>query len=108
MTSTTHASEAVTYKLFETTNMWTFIKLDTRNGLMWQVQYAINDDAARFQTVLNDIPLFEGWDKENGRFTLYPTKNMYTFILLDQVDGRMWQVQWSTEPKNRGIVDIIK
>lgn len=106
--SCSYANNNATFKLFETTNMWTFIKLDTRNGLMWQVQYAINDDAARFQTVLNDIPLFEGWDKESGRFTLYPTKNMYTFILLDQIDGRMWQVQWSTEAKNRGIVDVIK
>lgn len=31
--------ENVVYKLFPTENLWTFIKLDTRNGRMWQVQY---------------------------------------------------------------------
>jgi hypothetical protein len=42
----------------------------------------------------------------NDRFTLYSTQNMYTFILLDQVDGKTWQVQWSTEAKNRFIIPI--
>ncbi|MEI6662551.1 MAG: hypothetical protein WCL01_10525 [Comamonadaceae bacterium] len=32
-----------------------------------------------------------------GRFTLYPTRNMYNFILLDQDVGRTWQIQWSTD-----------
>ena len=29
------------YKLFATQNMWTFLKLDTRNGRLWQVKYAM-------------------------------------------------------------------
>ena len=33
---------APAFQLFPTTNMWTFIKLDTRNGRMWQVQWAID------------------------------------------------------------------
>lgn len=35
---------APAFQLFPTTNMWTFIKLDTRNGRMWQVQWAIDVD----------------------------------------------------------------
>ena len=35
---------APAFQLFPTTNMWTFIKLDTRNGRMWQVQYDIQGD----------------------------------------------------------------
>ena len=35
---------APAFQLFPTTNMWTFIKLDTRNGRMWQVQWAIDAD----------------------------------------------------------------
>ena len=35
---------APAFQLFSTTNMWTFIKLDTRNGRMWQVQWAIDVD----------------------------------------------------------------
>lgn len=92
------------FRLFPTTNMWTFIKLDTRNGLMWQVQYSLNSED-RMITSLNLDPLVS-LDKEiKDRFTLYPTQNMFSFILLDQISGKTWQVQWSTDT-NRGIIPI--
>ena len=96
---------AVRYRLFATENMWTFIKLNTRNGQMWQVQYDIDGDN-RFETYLNLLPLVSKEKEMDDRFTLYPTQNMWTFILLDQYDGKTWQVQWSREPKNRGIIPI--
>lgn len=96
----------VRYKMFPTENIWTFLKLDTRNGKIWQVQYSINDNY-RGEIELNDKALVSENIAENGRFTLYPTKNMYNFILLDQIDGKMWQVQWSTAPENRGILPIF-
>lgn len=93
------------FKLYPTENMWTFIKLDTRNGQMWQVQYTIkDDDDYRFETPLSMAALATG--QTAGRFELYPTKNMYNFILLDRVGGGTWQVQWSGDPENRGIVPI--
>lgn len=95
----------VVYRLFPTENMWTFIKLNTRNGKMWQVQYSVNDEN-RFETYLNTISLIAKDNEENGRFTLYPTQNTYNFILVDQIDGRLWQAQWSTKLKNRGIIPI--
>ena len=100
--------ENVRYKLFPTENMWTFLKLDTRNGLIWQVQYTIKDDSFRGEVELNDTPLAVGGEAENGRFTLYPTKNMFTFILLDQKNGKMWQTQWSMEDGNRGIIPLVE
>ena len=33
-------------------------------------------------------------------------KNMYTFILLDQHDGRMWQVQWAIDADQRLVIPI--
>ena len=96
------------FQLYPTQNMWNFIKLNTQTGEMWQVQYAINDNNNRLGVVLNDIVLVgAGDEKVNGRFTLYPTENMYTSILLDTIDGRCWQVQWSNQSSNRGIVDRI-
>ncbi len=93
------------FRLFPTTNMWTFIKLDTRNGLMWQVQYSLNSEG-RMVTSLNLDPLIS-LDKEvKDRFTLYPTQNMYNFILLDQISGKTWQVQWSIDYINRHITPI--
>ena len=98
-------NNAPAFQLFPTTNMWTFLKLDTRNGQIWQVQYDIQGDD-RMEVILNDKTLVSDEEAENGRFTLYPTKNIYTFILLDQHDGRMWQAQWSIEADQRFIIPI--
>ncbi len=95
----------VKYRLYPTQNMWTFIKLNTRNGKMWQIQFDVEGNN-RFETYLNILPLIEKQKEVNDRFTLYPTQNMWTFILLDQYNGKTWQVQWSIEPENRGIVPI--
>lgn len=96
------------YKLFPTQNMWTFIKLDTRTGQMWQLQYSINDEKGRFEYNLNPNSLIADGKKVNGRFELYPTQNIYNFILLDKVDGKTWQVQWSLEEENRAVFPIDK
>jgi len=87
---------AVVYRLFATRNMYTFIKLNTRNGQMWQVQWNMERNK-RFETTLSDISRINGDEEKNGRFFLYPTTNIYTFILLDQINGRTWQVQWGKE-----------
>ena len=93
------------YRLFRTTNLWTFIKLDTRDGRMWQIQFDVQSDN-RGITILNDQPLIDAKNRIPGRFTLYPTSNLYNFILLDQVDGRTWQVQWSIETNKRMVIPI--
>lgn len=92
------------FKLYPTDNMWTFIKLDTRNGKMWQVQFSVKGDDYRFEIPLNTIAL--ATDSVNGRFELYPTQNMFNFILLDKIEGATWQVQWSTEPENQAVIPI--
>ena len=103
----TTVQENVVYKLFPTTNMWNFIKLDTRNGKMWQVQYSIkNEDGYRGEVVLNGSSLLPNGNGGNGRFTLIPTQNMYNFILLDQQSGKTWQVQWSFEEEQRLVIPI--
>lgn len=95
----------VIYQLFPTQNVWTFIKLNTRNGQMWQVQYDIGGKNS-FETALNSISLVTSAEEVNGRFTLYPTQNIWNFILLDQIDGNTWQVQWSMEVEERFIIPI--
>jgi hypothetical protein len=94
----------VVYRLFSTRNMYTFIKLNTRNGQMWQVQWS-TESQYRFETILSDIPRINKEEEKNGRFFLYPTTNIYNFILLDQIDGRVWQVQWGKE-KERMVIRI--
>lgn len=94
----------VAYRLFSTNNTYTFINLNTRNGKMWQVQWSLEGD--RFTTPLSLISLASEEEEQNGRFFLYPTINIYNFVLLDQIDGRTWQVQWSHEEKDRGVIPI--
>lgn len=80
---------AVRFKLFSTQNIWTFLKLDTQTGQIWQVQYSVDEDKGRLEYDLNLNTLINGQKRINGRFELYPTQNIYNF---DQVDGKMWQV----------------
>jgi hypothetical protein len=96
---------AVNYRLFSTRNMYTFIKLDTRNGKMSQVQWSTKGNDYRFESTLSDISRVNKDEEKNGRFFLYPTTNIYTFIMLDQIDGRAWQVQWGKE-EERAVIQI--
>ena len=95
------------FKLYPTSNMWTFLKLDTRNGKIYQVQWSTKFDS-RFEVDLNPLSLVREADETDGRFALYQTTNIYNFILLDQINGRTWQVQWSQNYENRAIVPIDK
>lgn len=90
------------FVLYPTTNIYTFLKLDTRNGKIWQVQYAMDEN--EFEVVLNDNPLV--YTEKAGQFALYPTTNNWTFLLLDTINGDVWHVQWSQDASNRGIIPI--
>ena len=102
----TEETESITYKLFPTQNYWTFIKLNTRNGKMWQVHFTLDNDGVSAELILNSVALVDNDKEVNGRFNLYSTENIYNFILLDQIDGFVYQVQWSMEEKYRAVVPI--
>jgi hypothetical protein len=99
-------SENTVYTLFPTKNNWTFIKLDTRNGKMWQEHFTVSEDGIQTEIILNPVSLVFKEKEINGRFNLYATENMYNFLLLDQIDGDVYQVQWSMDAKNRGVFPI--
>lgn len=96
-----------TYKLYPTENMYTFLQLDTSNGKIKQLQWNLDRDK-EFTTILNDMDLTYGIKIGNltERFELYPTQNMYQFILLDKSLGSMWHVQWGMEESKRWIRPI--
>lgn len=100
-------SENAIYQLFPTDNHWTFIKLDTRNGKMWQVHFTISDDGYQGELILNSSSLLMSDEVEvNGRFNLYRTTNIYNFILLDQINGKTYQVQWNNDKEKRFVSRI--
>ena len=92
------------YKLYKTDNMWTFLKLDTATGKVSQIQYST--DGNQIQSTLSDDDFSDTNEVELGRFELYPTDNMYNFLMLDQLNGAVYQMQWSQNPENRGLMHI--
>lgn len=102
---TSTASAESNFAIYPTQNYFTQLQLDTRDGQIWQVHTAINDGEFRGKIPINNIPLTDS--PEPGRFLLSPTGNMYNFILLDTVDGRTWQIQWSMDKEDRGIIGQI-
>lgn len=98
------------FKMYQTDNIYNLLKLDTWTGRVWQVQWG--ETKERMEVLINyrdlrDLPTEKEDDYEyaaknrNGRFEMYPTKNMYTFILLDTYSGKTYQVQWSTGYEGR-------
>ena len=83
------------YKLYQTENLYTLLQLDTKTGKIEQVQWSLDSDKEGTFTI-NDEDLNWGLGYGSGTFELYPTKNMYQFILIDKTDGRKWHVQWGT------------
>lgn len=94
------------YKLYKTENIYTFLKLDTATGQIDQIQWSMDSNKEGKVASINstDLSFTEGAYK--GRFELYPTQNVYTFILLDTWFGRTWHVQWNINSDNRGIIPI--
>ena len=95
------------FKLFPTQNLWTLLLLDSNNGRVWQVHYSLNDSVFAGQLPLNERELAPTASAHPGRFALRETQNIFTFLLLDQDDGRIWQLQWSKEKEKRGIVRVL-
>ena len=91
------------YKMYQTENIYNLIKLDTKTGRLWQVQWTLDDKYREGSSTINDDDLTFGVGYGSGSFELYPTKNMYQFILLDKTDGRMWHVQWGMKSAERWI-----
>ena len=137
------------YKVYNTTNIYTSLLLDSATGRIWQLQIGVGD-TDRLETVLSDRKIAKSietctkeWNKEmkeweeeynsepdsiisiknkafmkpyalkeyiderpvakNGRFKLYPTDNMYNFIMVDVINGNTYQVQWNTKSKKRFV-----
>ena len=94
------------YRLYPTSNRFTFLRLNTINGFIDIVQYSTGVDNNSFIYPLSTNPIVDNGTID--RFTIYPTLNIWTFLLLDQVDGHTYQVQWSTDPDKRFVIQIRK
>lgn len=90
------------YKLYQTENIYTLLQLDTKTGMIEQVQWSLESKNEGSFTINSD-DLTYGYGYGSGSFELYPTKNMYQFILIDKTNGKKWHVQWGMESGKRWI-----
>lgn len=101
---------APAYKLYPTQNMWTFLELDTVFGTVYHVQWSTGDDAGKWR--IGNVNSFDEPIEHyyRGRYELYPTSNIYNFILLDSRTGETYQVQWNSKEKKEGIwpIELLK
>ena len=103
------------FKLYPTDNINIHLKLDTRNGYVYMVQRKTND-LESMEVPINGYPLIllgrEGieveapYDNYIGRYKLYPTQNMWTFLMQDVVDGYTYQIQWGFKFEDRQMILI--
>lgn len=95
------------FLLFPTQNIHIFLKLNTRTGEVYMDQFSL-ERKEQIEIKINSFyyPLVSKEEESNGRFFLYPTTNIYNFMLIDQIDGRVWQVQWSFEEDKRFLSRI--
>lgn len=93
------------YKLYPTENIYTFLELDTKTGKIKQVQWSLDDDKEGSISI-NDYDFSYGVGYGSGSFELYPTRNIYQFIMIDKTDGRKWHVQWGMEENKRWVKRI--
>ena len=95
------------YKIIPTENVYVLLRLNTATGQIDIMQWSL-DRKDEFINSINSVNLSNSLTIRNGNFELYPTKNMFQFILIDTSDGRCWHVQWGFETKERWIRRISK
>ena len=104
----TLVSYAQTYKMYSTRNYHNQLRLNTMTGEVQQIQ----DDGQSWEI----CSAREASGDKVGRFCLYETQNMWTFIMLDTYTGKNWQVQFSVKgedymfaaPINFSLLHILK
>lgn len=86
------------YKLYPTFNMWTYLKLDTQTGRVTMLQFSTNSRTEEGEIYIGTpMEIYAGDETKNGRYELYPTTNMWTFLMIDQINGNTYHIQWSNK-----------
>ena len=102
------------YKIYQTENIYCLLELDTYTGTIYQIHYTTDENGFERKVLLdslssvnkNEIHRELPFNVKHLDFELYPTKNMYTFILVEQYSGNVWHVQWNNNESYRFIIQI--
>lgn len=86
---TKHALFSQTFVFYQTENIHNQLRLNVKTGEVYQIQ----DNGLKFVVHQGD-----SLNRSNlTRYELFKTKNMWTYILLDKISGKLWQCQFSVK-----------
>tara|TARA_Y200000002_G_scaffold83743_1_gene66474 strand:+ start:2448 stop:2858 length:411 start_codon:yes stop_codon:yes gene_type:complete len=109
------------YKVYPTENKEVSLKLDSATGEVWQVEIGVetgeeiaskidfisNKTDSTFEKVTDFSDVMKNFRvAQNGRFELFPTNNIYEFLMVDTILGTTYQVQWHNQQEKRLISAI--
>ena len=109
------------YKVYPTEKKEVSLKLDSATGEVWQVKIGIetgeevatkidfisNKTDSTFEKVTDFSDVMKNFRvAQNGRFELFPTNNIYEFLMVDTILGTTYQVQWHNQQEKRLISAI--
>ena len=95
------------FLLFPTRNNFIFFKPNTSNGEVYLIQFSLDNAESKFKTKIESYlyPLATSKEESNGRFYIYPTTS-FNYLLVDQIDGRVWQLQWGFKSEDHKLIKI--
>jgi len=109
------------YKVYPTENKRVSLKLDSATGEVWQVEIGVETGeeiaskidfiSSKTDSTFEKVTDFSDVMKnfrvaQNGRFELFPTNNIYEFLMVDTILGTTYQVQWHNQQEKRLISAI--
>lgn len=96
------------FEIYSTQNMYNFLRLDHYTGKIDVIQYSVKNIKHSFISILSSVDLRKKGDQySSNRFKLHKTTNMYNFLLLDTITGRIWRTQWSIKGKSYNYIEEI-
>ena len=93
-----------TYSILPTVHWGYLIKLNTRTGQMWQIEFN-HKKTKQLEIPLSNLSLIEKQNEVDNRFKLLPADSS-NFLLLDQINGKIWQVTWDIRFEKNKIAAI--
>ena len=83
------------FELYTTKSDLVFLRLDTREGYIWMIEGSIDSSLTENEQILiQGHPMSFDNDPFIGRFELFPTENIYNFMMIDKKLGNVFQIQY--------------
>ena len=95
------------YEIYMTQNVYNFLVLNSQTGNVFQCQWGENSMCLEILPSEKAKKNIQAGVRSLNRFKLYPTQNMWTYIMLDTVYGAVYHVQFTTKGDEYRFIQTI-